>query len=1174
MNGRAIDPVEIAMERIASAAQGHHSSLILSGLGLTALPDGLGRLNALTCLDLHDNQLTALPDGLGRLTAVTELDLGGNQLTALPSGLGQLTALTHLDIHDNQLTALPDDLGQLNALRRLDLHGNQLTALPDWIGGLTVLRRLDLRGNQLTVLPEGLDRLTAVTLLHLRGNQLTALPDSIGQLNALIELDLGGNQLTWLPDGLGQLTALTQLRLDGNQLTALPDALGQLAALTSLDLYGNRLTALPEPIGSLTVLRRLELGSNQLTALPEWIGRLIGLSELGLNGNQLTALPDGLGRIAALHRLELGGNRLTALPEDLDRLTLLRRLDLGDNQLTALPEWIGRLTALTELDLRGNQLTTLPDSIGWLTALSHLDLRDNRLTSLPDGLGWVSALAMLDLDGNRRLSSPPPEVAAQGMNAVQGFLQGRARSSVELWRSKVLIVGEATVGKTSLAKQLFGEAFDPDERQTHGLRVRPMPLPHPDRPGVTMDLDVWDFGGQLEYRATQRFYLTNRSLFLLVWNSRARAADGKITAWLDTITARAPDAPILIVATHGDEHSPATLPHNLTERYRAIVAIHTVDSRTGSGIDVLRAAIIHHAAALPLMGARWPTDWDQAGHALDQLPGLTTTTHHAFTAMAEVGVTDPAAQQAIARTLHDLGQIAYFTDFPDLATRIILSPQWLDERIAQAIDSEAVTAAGGLLSRAERHRLWGALAASEDDPDLPDRLIRMMEAFDLAYRVGNPDDSTDVALIVDRLPDAPPPDVDRIWHEQRAAPGARETAIIYKLASRQAGIPTYFLARAHPYTIGLHWKHGALLHDRDPDTPAWALITDDGREQPTLTLRVTGAYPVRFLSVLTETFDRIVTARYPGLVEARLVPCACRIAEGGTCPQTFTLKRLLLEAASPGDGTVLCEESERRIEAALMLDGLRGTGLTAHLDARHRELAASLDELRRQTTAHTGTLTAIDARQQAQLNGIRTLLEHRANTDTHGPALFSIWHTARRGLRPARTTLTLWCEWPAGPHPLTKENGSYTITRSHEALAHYLPYLRALITTLGLAAPVLGAAGHTLSDLAQDRIEAAARTLEFIEQHTQHAPAPPDGKPSPYGQWTVQAETGADIRALRALLAVLDPEKHWGGLSPASRPEDRRTLYLCPHHIHELDYPYTATGTATSPTPTGVPLRP
>ena len=359
---------------------------------------------------------------------------------------------------------------------------------------------------------------------------------------------------------------------------------------------------------------------------------------------------------------------------------------------------------------------------------------------------------------------------AQGTEAVLAFLRALAESSVERWRSKILIVGEATVGKTSLAKQLLGEAFDPDERQTHGVRVRSLPLPHPDRPGVTMDLDVWDFGGQLEYRATQRFYLTDRSLFLLVWNSRARAADGKVTAWLDAITARAPDAPILLVATHGDENSPATLPHDLPDRYPGIAAVCTVDSRTGLGIGELRDAIARHAAALPLMGARWPAAWDTAARALDELPELTVTTHRAFRRLAQAGVPDPAAQQAIARMLHDLGQIAYFADIPDLATKIILKPEWLDARITQVIDSQPVTDAGGVLSRAERTRLWADLADAEDDPDLPDRLIRMMEAFDLAYRVGNADDSTDVALIVDRLPDAPRPTPTACGAKRAAGP--------------------------------------------------------------------------------------------------------------------------------------------------------------------------------------------------------------------------------------------------------------------------------------------------------------------------------------------------------------------------------------------------------------------
>jgi Leucine-rich repeat (LRR) protein len=58
-------------------------------------------------LMLAGMQLTAVPDWVGNLTALTTLYLPGNQLTAVPGSLGNLAALTTLYLHDNQLTAVP-----------------------------------------------------------------------------------------------------------------------------------------------------------------------------------------------------------------------------------------------------------------------------------------------------------------------------------------------------------------------------------------------------------------------------------------------------------------------------------------------------------------------------------------------------------------------------------------------------------------------------------------------------------------------------------------------------------------------------------------------------------------------------------------------------------------------------------------------------------------------------------------------------------------------------------------------------------------------------------------------------------------------------------------------------------------------------------------------------------
>ena len=53
-----------------------------------------------------------------RREKATTLDLSGIRLTELPNSLGQLTQLQSLDVSGNQLTTLPEWLGQLTQLQR------------------------------------------------------------------------------------------------------------------------------------------------------------------------------------------------------------------------------------------------------------------------------------------------------------------------------------------------------------------------------------------------------------------------------------------------------------------------------------------------------------------------------------------------------------------------------------------------------------------------------------------------------------------------------------------------------------------------------------------------------------------------------------------------------------------------------------------------------------------------------------------------------------------------------------------------------------------------------------------------------------------------------------------------------------------------------------------------
>ena len=69
-----------------------------------------------------------------------------------------------------------------------------------------------------------------------------------------------------------------------------------------------------------------------------------------------------------------------------------------------------------------------------------------------------------------------------------------------------------------------------------------------------MSLNIWDFGGQEIMHNTHRFFLTERSLYLIVLEDR-REDDQSIYPWLRTVRNRAKDSPVIVVINKSDEGS-------------------------------------------------------------------------------------------------------------------------------------------------------------------------------------------------------------------------------------------------------------------------------------------------------------------------------------------------------------------------------------------------------------------------------------------------------------------------------------------------------------------------------------------------------------------------------------------------------------------------------------------
>ncbi len=342
-------------------------------------------LSSITRINLQYTHLNRLAPEIGRLPALTWLDLPSNNFTKLPETIGNLTQLKELVLsHNRHLKSLPPTIHSLICLSKLDLSENPSSSIPKTISHFAKLTALHLRSNQLTTLPQGIDHLPELTQLILSDNSLSRLPETIGNLPLLTTLELHKNRLTSLPEEIGNLIQLTELDLSRNQLTGLPKTFINLSQLAKLSLENNSLTTFPEQIGSLTLLTQLHLASTNLSSFPEAITHLVQLKGLYLNNNQLTSLPETICNLSELQFLHIHNNCFTKLPETIGYCPNLKILCFQNNHLSSLPETIGHLRLLHGLYLQHNRLTSLPRPIINLPFLSQLKLQDNPFICILD----------------------------------------------------------------------------------------------------------------------------------------------------------------------------------------------------------------------------------------------------------------------------------------------------------------------------------------------------------------------------------------------------------------------------------------------------------------------------------------------------------------------------------------------------------------------------------------------------------------------------------------------------------------------------------------------------------------------------------------------------------------------------------------------------------------------
>ena len=655
-----------------------------------------------------------------------------------------------------------------------------------------------------------------LTKLNLSLEGLTVLPPQIKQLHNLTKLDLGGNQLTYLPPEIGQLTNLTSLDLGGNQLTSLPPQIGQLRKLNDLDLSGNQLTSLPPQIGQLSNLLSLKLRSNQLTSLPTEIGRLTSLRKLDLIDNRLTSLPLTIGQLSNLVLLSLIFNRLTHLPPEIGQLRHLTCLDLSRNQLTHLPREIGQLTNITKLDFSRNNLTYLPLEIGRLTNLKELNLKNNPLNIPPEIL----------------------EQTNQSTTILNYYLQSKTGLNKPLNEAKMLVVGQGSVGKTSLVKQLIHHSFDAEENKTEGIDIQSWRIFLANQ---EIKLNVWDFGGQEIMHATHQFFLTKRSLYLLVLDSRMGEEENRLEYWLKIIQSFGGDSPIIIASNKIDQHPLDLDRRGLQQKYPQIRAILETSCKTNQGLEELKQLITQEVSQLECLSDELLLSWYKVKSRLEKIEQDYIPYAEYERICIEQGINQEIDQRSLIHFLHDLGAVLNFYDDERLLDTSVLNPQWVTNAVYKILnDKELIVDYKGILERDLLNRIL-------DPQKYPWHkhlfIINVMRKFELCFEL----EADKKFLIPDLLPKEEPDTGE--WQDI--------LAFQYHYNILPNSIMSRFLVRINNLiSRKTYWRNGVVLNDEGNR----ALVKAD-KEEKKIIIWVTGQKSTRrsLLRVIRSQFDSIHT---------------------------------------------------------------------------------------------------------------------------------------------------------------------------------------------------------------------------------------------------------------------------------------------------------------------------
>ncbi len=841
------------------------------------LPTGSDLLNSLTHLNLYQNNITDISI-LKNFRCLQELYLQNNKIADI-SLLKELTNLSILHLENNEIIDI-SALKYLKRLRILGLMDNKISNISPLMD-LIKLTKLNLNGTKISdIFP--LRKLQNITELSLVGNDISDI-SALRELKNITYLNLSWNEKITDISVLKELKKLTELKLMRNVISDI-SSLKELKNLTELDLSENIIFNISS-LKKLKKLTILNLQWNEITDISS-LKELETVKELRLHSNLISDI-SALSKLKKITILDLQKNEISDISA-LKEISKIKNLNLQGNNISNISA-LKNLINLQELNLKKNPINKLNN---WICNFPKMDIK------------WTNNIHINDCITlyDNPIEKPPIEIIKQGKEAIKNYFAELEKGTVNLYETKLLLVGHGAVGKTTLMKRLIYDKYNEHEKTTEGIDIREWDLQQNNKNNLR--INTWDFGGQDIYYSTHQYFLSKRSIYILVWDARIEKMMPNMASfdyWLNIVSLLSENSPILVVHSKVDERIKRINETLLLRHFPNIVGFYNVSAKTGTGIKELRKVLRTEIQKLPHIGEQLPKIWLDIRNKLSQTK-QEFINYSEYISLCKSFQLNTQQALHLSDYFHDLGIFLHFQKNDILRNLIFLKPNWATNSVYKIIDTKEVVLNYGKFNSAQLPVIW-----DNYPEDKYAFLIELMKKFELCFLLPESND-----YLVPELFPANEPSINWDYNDN--------LHFEFRYKFMPAGIITRLIVRMHDYIKNnIFWFQGAIIEREQTK----AVITSDILERH-IKIKIKGKNKQDLFGIIRYEIERINKTLKQPYVEL-MTPCLCVECQNSKKPHFFAFSKLN-KALSKGKETIECQNSFENVSINKLLGKVNGNG--------------------------------------------------------------------------------------------------------------------------------------------------------------------------------------------------------------------------------------------------------